>query len=266
MSPWNKIPLIQRYLTEVEILIWIDLDGIIQRMESPLESVIPLVWENSGCNSFFDVRELGKNIAPIAPQHLPGTGPEPFLWVTLDMNVKYPVNVNTAVVALRRSPISFRFLQRVWDAGDNPNLFHEFDPFWEQKVPACMGYWGWPWEQGGIWSVLRQSNETGAEEFLQGTCILPHRGGRSINSVTDQWGDGRVGPDRPFILHHPQTEMRYWLVSLMIKHTKPLVLVQRECHPSVGQRYIDVMQEARASHEARLRGRESGRSRPRRGG
>jgi hypothetical protein len=241
MSPWNKIPLIQRYLTEVEVLIWIDLDGIIQRMETPLESMIPLVWNQSGCNSFRDIREYGKDIPKIDPQHLPGSAPEPFLWVTLDMNVKYSVNVNTAVIALRRTPISFQFLQRVWDAGSDPKLFHQFDPYWDQKT-LCTGYWGWPWEQGGIWSVLRDPNVT---EYLQGSCILPHRGRQSINSVTDQWGDGRAGPDRPFILHHPRADLRYWLVSLMIKNILPLAVVQQECHESVGKKYKEVMTEER---------------------
>lgn len=251
MSPWNKIPLIQRYLLEVEILIWIDLDGVIQQMNTPLDMMLPVSWNNSACNSFHYLRELGRDINIQNSSNLPGTASEPFLWVTLDINVRYSVNINTAVLAIKRENISFRFLRDVWDVGNDPELFKRFDPEWSDKLP-CMSYWGWPWEQGGIWAVLQNPSHI---KYLQGTCILPHRTGKAINSVTDQWQDGRISTDRPFIIHHPQARIGYWLVALMIKYMKPLVLVQQHCHPSVVDVYKEVLSEwKQAGRYARISG------------
>jgi hypothetical protein len=235
MSPWNKIPLIQQYLSAVEILIWIDLDGVIQRMKVPLDQILPNFSKQSACNSYSDPRELGKEIDFTNPSNLPGSASEPFLWVTEDLNVRYSVNINTAVLAIRNHELAFHFLEDVWDAGADPDLFKRYDPEWDLKEP-CVGYWGWPWEQGGIWSVLRQSQVSGYR-YLQGTCVLPHHGGHSLNSVTDQWRDGVASSDRPFILHHSVADLGYWLVSMMVKEMKPLLLIRQECHPSVGERY-----------------------------
>jgi hypothetical protein len=235
MSPWNKIPLLQRYLTAVEVLIWIDLDAVIQRMDVPLDQILPNSWKGSACNTYSDLRELGREIRINNSLNLPGSAQEPFLWITEDVSVRYPVNINTAVLALKRNDLAFHFLQDVWEAGQDPNLFKRYDPLWESKEP-CVGYWGWPWEQGGIWSVLQASQVKGPP-YLQGSCVLPHRGGQSLNSVTDQWQDGRAGSDRPFILHHSKVDLTYWLVYTMIKSMKPLALVRQVCHPSVGERY-----------------------------
>ena len=102
-----------------------------------------------------------------------------------------------------------------------------------------MNYWGWPWEQGGVWSVLKDSNQL---RYLQGACLLPHRGRYALNSIFDQWKDGISSYSRPFILHNPSNGFDYWLIYLMRKYFKSLLTIEEVCHSSVSLRYKEIIQ------------------------
>lgn len=239
MSAWNKIPLMEKYLNDVEVLVWIDLDAIITRFDVSLDQILPSKWEGSSCNLFNDIRELGTDIDISNQKQRPGLAFEPFFWVTIDINPMYSININTAVMAIKRGDLGQKFLKEVWKTGNNPNLFKEYDPNWETKS-LCVNYWGWPWEQGGVWSVLKDSKQL---QYLQGTCVLPHRGKDALNSIFDQWKDGISNPYRPFILHNPSSnEFEYWLIYIMRRYFKSYLDLQQVCHSSIPKRYKEIIE------------------------
>jgi hypothetical protein len=200
MIAWNKIKLIQNYIKDVDYLIWIDLDGFILRYNTSLDFFIKnkIINQSDCLPSIHDT--LGYAIKHYNDSNLPGASEQPFLWLSEDINPNYAVNVNTAVMVLRRCKQTDLFLHKVWDIGTDINAFKKHDIAWKDKI-KCQGYYGWPWEQGAIWDILSDSLDT---SYLQGTCILPNQGNKGLNSVTSNIFDSfhlkRYG--KPFILHH----------------------------------------------------------------
>ena len=227
MSAWNKIPLLQRLINDVDVIVWMDLDTLISddSFAIGLDKFLPVhIHSQSEClpSSSADylegmyipskigtgegvvradgkptTRHMGTAVAHYSLDDMFGADTEPFLWVSQDLNPEYAVNLNTAVMAIRACPLALAFLQAVWEAGADPSYFkrstsihnplypvsanscYRFDPMWYVKEP-CSGYWGWPWEQGGIWGVL---SDPARGRFRRGTCIRPHRGPFTLNTV-----------------------------------------------------------------------------------
>lgn len=226
-SQWNKIKLMQKYITDVDILLWVDLDAVISQFNKRLEEVLPNYMPGSACNSYSDIRELGKNITTRKQSDLPGASPEPFFWATLDINPSYSVNLNTAVMGMRRGSLANAFLEGVWNAGEDPHAFKRHDNYWTKKKP-CKGYFGWPWEQGGIWDMLANTSQA---EFLRATCVLPRIGPTALNSIMDYWEGGPVHPGRPFITHKPDISMKKVLWSFMESFNIESADIHSQCDP-----------------------------------
>ena len=85
-----------------------------------------------------------------------------------DVEPQFLVNVNTGFIVIRRGDLARKFLQRVWDIGEDPENFKHHDPFWTLKNKTNP-YLGWPWEQGAIWDALAGNPDL----YLSRTCIAP---------------------------------------------------------------------------------------------
>ena len=212
MSPWNKVALVKQYLIDVDILLWVDLDGFFQNFSRPLEEALPMdVSRNPWLCRPSNATHLGRAIRDYASNDLPGSSP-PFLWLSSDVSAEYSVNVNSAVFALRQCEMAFTFLDAVWKVGDDKHAFKRHDFLYTMKWP-CKQYWGWPWEQGGMWDVLSGKNRS----YLRSTCVLPNVGVTGLNTVIDRSNDpGKNDPvvlDRngPLIVHHPKHAAVDWM-------------------------------------------------------
>jgi hypothetical protein len=143
---------------------------------------------------------------------------------------------------------AFDFLQRVWEVGNDVNTFKKHDPWWRLKTP-CTDYWGWPWEQGGIWDVLADSSRL---EFLKGTVFLPSKGMHALNSVTDN--DMIPGDEFPFVLHgkgsNEMLSFRYITRTLLgvlevsherLKQECPVVVQNQQMFVNVSRHYSTIL-------------------------
>lgn len=229
MSPWNKIALMRQYLSDVDVLLWVDLDGVFQNFNRSLEEVLPEETAHLGrCRP--TIHYMGYALGKYPFRDLPGSE-TPFLWLSSDFSYKYAVNVNSAVFALRRGQIAFDFLEAVWRVGDDHESFKKHDPYWKLKDP-CVGYWGWPWEQGGIWDVLSGTNRS----YLRATCVLPNVGVTGLNSVIDQSKGPGAGDDPvfnkngPLIVHHPNHAANDW----MTRHIRDSSISTADCESICG--------------------------------
>lgn len=158
MSAWNKIPLLAELIDDVEVILWLDLDAIINEnsfMTSLDMFLPPRISSQSECfprdsRSYADTWRrtlrskrikkrggrtesdldlvahrgaLGGRVRSRPLADLPGATARPFLWVTQDQNPDYALNVNTAVLGLRRGPEANVFLKKVWATGSNATYF-----------------------------------------------------------------------------------------------------------------------------------------------
>ena len=228
---WNKVKVMEMYIMDVDILLWIDLDAVIAQFDTPLTAVLPNNMAESACSSMIsDVREFGRGITSQDRRDLPGAANESFFWATADINAaEYDLNLNTAVMALRRGPMARTFLKLLWDIGDNPEAFQRHDKKWRKKK-QCKGYYGWPWEQGGVWDVLLNKSHV---DMLRGTCMLPHVGPKALNSILDYWKDGEVHPGRPFITHKPHLTSAEVLRAFSRNFDVNPAVIRQHCHRSV---------------------------------
>ena len=224
MSAWHKIQLVRTFLPDVDNLLWLDLDALIVRPTIPLSHILD--------SRHRETTELGAwmcaHTGPDAyHRNITGSAATPFFFASKDINPKYAINLNTGVFAVKNTPLAFDFLTRVWRVGDNVDAFKKHDPWWRFKTP-CTDYWGWPWEQGGIWDVLADSSHL---EFLKGTVFLPSEGVHGLNSVTD--GGLIPGDDFTFVLHgkgsNEMLNFRYITRTLLdVLEVSPTTL-SREC-------------------------------------
>ena len=109
------------------------------------------------------------------------------------------------------------------------------DPGWKEKLDhECRGYWGWPWEQGGIWDVLFHRMLTQPPGILlQGTCVLKNTGTGALNSITgENWKKGT------FVAHHHQNSTKQWLQSMIANNVVSSYKVRRECGKKISNDVI----------------------------
>jgi hypothetical protein len=171
MSPWNKLPLLQEMVDDVDVIVWLDMDAIIHENSfmTGLDKFLPSqisrqrdcfpknirseeevqFWKSKQQNNHKkhkhkykhndnhnkkrkggddaslsrDKLEVGEKVLGWSTQDLPGASASPFLWVTQDINPGYALNVNTAVMALRRGPQAKRLLERAWAVGEDQKYF-----------------------------------------------------------------------------------------------------------------------------------------------
>lgn len=235
MSAWHKIQLVRTYLPDVDYILWLDLDALIVRPTITLDNILnPLYKETTDLGAWMCASK-GQDAYH---RSITGSDVDPFFFASKDINPRYNINLNTGVFAVKNSPLAFDFLKRVWEVGDDVNAFKKHDPWWRHKTP-CTDYWGWPWEQGGIWDVLADSTHL---EFLRGTIFLPSEGEHGLNSVTDS--DLVPGDDFTFILHGKgRNEMlgfRYITRTLLdVLQIRPEIL-NKECPVVAQQQYMFV--------------------------
>jgi hypothetical protein len=179
MTPWNKIVVVKEYLPDVEHLIWIDLDAVIVRTHIQIDSILNASNKmDTDLGQWFGTQKFSKHIHRHRV-NLTGSVPDPFLWASQDINPDYWVNLNSAVFVIKNVPMAFDFLSDVWAVGDDPDCFKRHDHGWKKKVMCegvqstvlflcvnhshtislffahdfalliMLGYYGWPWEQGG---------------------------------------------------------------------------------------------------------------------
>lgn len=248
MSPWNKVILWQKYLPDVDYLIWLDLDTLINdgSFLLPITAFIPSLpltsqydclprWNGNGESSSY-----GTRLKYLSMNLLPGYKRKPFMFIGEDLSPRYPVNVNSAILVLRNVPRTYQFLNDVWSVGDDPNSFKFFDLNWKSKIP-CSGYWGWPWEQGGIWETLSTKNE----KYLSAICILSRSGQYVLNNIngepvlpilegkTNSKSTSRV----VFAYHHSKLGGRYMLKRLMVAKYITSDLILNQCQTFVPPPY-----------------------------
>ena len=119
MSPWNKIPLMQKYLNDVGFLVWFDVDAIITDFKKKLENLFPskAVPQSICLPLGYMNGSLGNSLKRRRISYMPGAMSDPFLWLAKDINPSYLINVNSAVMALRNCNTSKLFLDLVWRFG-----------------------------------------------------------------------------------------------------------------------------------------------------
>jgi hypothetical protein len=233
-SQWNKILLLKRYIEDVDVILWIDMDAVITQFNTPLHRMLPDTMPQSPCNTYSDLTELGSGLPPNLSVHdLPGATAEPFLWASRDMFPSYALNLNTAVLAVRRGQLGRAFLDEVWRIGqDSPEGFKRHDSQWNRK-PLCRGYYGWPWEQGAIWDVLTNSTHA---VMRRATCMLPFSGPTALNSIQDHWKDAAVDvSSRPFITHKLDVPMSKFMLSFVNSFGIDLTTIEDVCDVSVAR-------------------------------
>jgi len=157
-GPWNKIVLIHQLLRTVPMLVWFDAGVKVHKLDKSLEVLI----KQATCD------EIGQDQYK---KYLPKESTSSTsIWLHGDVRPKgkeqYPVNVNTQIMAFRRTPIAFQFLESVWHQGDEPKLYTKFQS-------AARGQKdGWPFEQGGVWQAIFHE----PARFLPSTCVIPSTG------------------------------------------------------------------------------------------
>lgn len=169
---WNKILLLRDLLrayapSALPILLWIDVDVIISDMRV---GVLDLLLGLRHC----DVGLGQKRWAPYLARSDGGARQEgavrsssTSLWFGRDSNEYFLINVNTGLMGLRNDAVAREFLEAVWATHRiDPEGFKRHDPFWARKRPTSP-YYGWPWEQGGVWDVLAAE----PHRFLAASCV-----------------------------------------------------------------------------------------------
>lgn len=239
MSPWNKIILARQLLPDVQYLVWIDIDAILDEtsFSKPLTLFLPSLPLKSQYEclpryqNFKSIAQYGELLKRFSLHELPGSDKYPFFFAVEDISTSYAVNINTAIFAIRNVPLAFEFLDDVWKVGDNHEYFKSIDTGWNKKFP-CLGYWGWPWEQGGVWLTLAKH----ASKYLGGSCILSRSNKYVLNNIN---GDPALGalyadlsPEPEQIIfgyHHASISGRYILRRLIRTGLTTSPLINATC-------------------------------------
>lgn len=249
MSPWNKILLLQKYLPDVQNLVWLDLDAIINdgSFTLPISTFLPSLPLTSQrkClprwNGLTNSSQYGFRLKNMRNSLLPGFKKKPFLFLGEDISPEYAVNVNSAILVIRNVPKAVQFLEGVWNSGNDEEMFKRYDLSWRSKVP-CIGYWGWPWEQGGIWEIL----SVDPEKYLSSTCILSRTSPYVFNNIL---GDPELQPlesterhrkNQPiyFAYHHSRISARYVLKRLMVLRYITSAMIKDVCQTFLAPPYF----------------------------
>ena len=186
---WDKIPLLQKLLEEIEYVAWMDPDIILKNFDIPLydrimgtgygnaSSLRDAESFNFSCNGGRQKEKWGQYLDS-KPSN------QTFLWMSEDIEPNYLLNVNAGLMVIRRGDLARKFLQRVWDIGENPNNFKHHDPLWTKKKRTSP-YLGWPWEEGAIWDALAKDRDL----YLRRTCIAPLGMLQSVSKKSFKKGD-----------------------------------------------------------------------------
>jgi hypothetical protein len=166
MSAWNKIPLLRRLINDVDIIVWMDLDAVLSddSFTVDLDKFLPYPTTQNDClptssadfheglyitrtHSFFNTTtsasttpHMGTDVANYDLKDMFGSNRMPFLWVAQDLNPHYAVNLNTAVMAIRRSSLALTFLDDVWELGNDPTYFHRYIGHVKDICGACHAF------------------------------------------------------------------------------------------------------------------------------
>mmetsp|Transcript_36914 Transcript_36914/g.102499 ORF Transcript_36914/g.102499 Transcript_36914/m.102499 type:complete len:416 (-) Transcript_36914:76-1323(-) len=154
---WNKIVLMQKLLDDVPLLVWMDSDIVLTRLDVPLDTLLT----SSACN--------GARQQKWAPYLSNDVKESTFLWMGADMRYRgfdqYTVNTAPGLMVLRRGKQAKEFLEKVWEVGYDPlyYLHHWAGAKREEMVDE------WPYEQGAVWDIL--TNEPNV--YMRNACIAP---------------------------------------------------------------------------------------------
>ena len=244
MSPWNKIILIKQLLDDVNYLVWIDIDTVLDEISFrlPITSFLPTIPLKSQLDCLprytnqSSTRQYGEFLQSFSLSELPGRNKEPFLFASEDLSSFYPININTAIFIIKNNQLAFEFLDDVWKVGDNPNYFKSLDNGWKKKFP-CQGYWGWPWEQGGIWQTLMDY----PKKYLNSICILSRSNQYVLNNIHGDpeilsiYADpleflNRSGYQIIFGYHHSKINGRHVLKRLMRTKLTTSKVINQTCN------------------------------------
>lgn len=103
------------------------------------------------------------------------------------------------------------------------------DANWAKKQ-ECVGYWGWPWEQGAIWDVLTDPAHV---DLLRATCVRQPTGPYGLNTIegspdlvlvselrhtSNKTNNFAVDPENIVLAyHHSDLSARYVLKRMLIR-------------------------------------------------
>lgn len=151
---WLKIRAIQKYLPQVELLIFMDLDVFIMDVTRNAKDLFPLHRGAASCSATPVPQD-----ADLTPEGLEEGERDILFWAGeagsdhFDSGVKkmfnFALNLNDGLVAFRNHPRSFSFLQAVWEEGN-----------------GSLG-WRFPHEMKAMHNVLLRTGS-----LLSRTCIL----------------------------------------------------------------------------------------------
>lgn len=182
---WQKIRLLAERLDDVDLIVWVDADIAWTRADVDLTDLFfrrlstlaacnghlgQAKWDAVGGTAAIE-EEPSKDDSWLLSDRFQARSESDallFLWASADVRPrqKQNMNLNTGLIALRAGPASKRFLQEVWSEGDDLLSFTRHNPGWRNQPPGSH-YFGWPFEQGAIWSVLYRN-----QDFLSRTCIV----------------------------------------------------------------------------------------------
>jgi len=168
---WQKVRLLLERLDDVDLIVWADADIAWTAGEVDLAALFTRqLSTRAACT-----RNLGQErwdavagSMAVASVWEANSASGIILWASADVRPRQRrnMNLNSAVLALRTGTDAKRFLEAVWAEGNEPLSFQRHNPGW-RKQPPGHHYWGWPFEQGGVWAVLDRERD-----LLQRTCIV----------------------------------------------------------------------------------------------
>ena len=172
-AAWGKLRLLQYLLyshPKLPIVAWIDMDIVITDLSVPL---LDRLLHMPNCTHGLLGDSVESSLATGSAfnnqtqwaNRLAATGESSIFWVGRDVNERYALNVNTGMFALRNSKLALEFLNAAWSFGDDPNHFKRHDFNWMAKS-SDDPYYGWPFEQGGMWDAW-----TASPRLLQQLCV-----------------------------------------------------------------------------------------------
>lgn len=164
---WAKLHVMHQLVDSVPLLVWIDPDVVLTKLDFSLEVLI----KQSECQGDRQTRwdeYLPKQVTK-----------DTFLWLSADEHNggvdQYEVNAAPGVVVLRRGPLTKEFLEKVWKVGETPGYFMKH----RYAANARLGQVGeWPYDMGAFWDVL-SSNPA---KYMRNACIAPVGHLHSLNS------------------------------------------------------------------------------------
>jgi len=153
---WNKLHIMHQLIDDVPLLVWMDTDIVLTRLDVSLEVLL----RQAACK--------GANQGRWEQFFSKEANDDTFLWMSADTRNggfdQYSVNAAPGMMALRSGPLAKEFLEKVWHVGDQPLYFLH------HKAAAREGDEGeWPYEQGAVWDVLAGN----PSRYMARTCLPP---------------------------------------------------------------------------------------------